>query len=56
MAFRTFEQPDISRRSLFRAGAYAAAGTALAGLPFGRELLAHDVSENWPNVAAMAKK
>ena len=56
MAFRTFEQTDFSRRALFRAGAYAAAGTALASLPFGRALLAHDVAENWPNVAAVAKK
>ena len=60
MAFRTFDTPaqlpEISRRSLFRGGAYAAGAVALAGLPFGRELLAHDVGTNWPNVAAMAKK
>jgi len=60
MAFRTFDNPaqvpDISRRSLFRSGAYAAGAAALAGLPFGRELLAHDVAEAWPNVAALAKK
>ncbi|MEO0418961.1 MAG: serine hydrolase domain-containing protein [Pseudomonadota bacterium] len=60
MAFRTFdnpaETPEISRRSLFRGGAYMAGATALAGLPFGRELLAHDVAEAWPNVAALAKK
>lgn len=60
MAYRNFADhtlsPEISRRSLFRGGAYAAAGAALAGLPFGRELLAHDVSEAWPNVAALAKK
>ncbi|NQX95258.1 MAG: beta-lactamase family protein [Erythrobacter sp.] len=60
MAFRTFDAPShstqISRRSLFRGGAYAAGAAALAGLPFGRELLAHDVAEAWPNVAAMAKK
>ncbi|EAQ30679.1 hypothetical protein NAP1_07865 [Erythrobacter sp. NAP1] len=56
MAFRTFEQPSLSRRSLFRGGAYAMAGATLASLPFGRALLAHDVSESWPNVAAMANK
>jgi len=60
MAFRTFDNPahipDLSRRSLFRSGAYAAGAAALAGLPFGRELLAHDVAEAWPNVAALAKK
>ena len=56
MAFRTFETADLSRRSLFRGGAYAAGAAALAGLPLGRELLAHDVAEAWPNVAALAKK
>ena len=48
--------PQFSRRALFRAGGYAAAGAALSTLPFGRSLLAHDVSEAWPNVSAMAKK
>ncbi len=56
MAYRNFEHPNLSRRALFRGGAYAAAGAAMASLPFGRELLAHDVSEAWPNVAAMADK
>ena len=60
MAFRTAQQSqivsDISRRALFRTGAYAAAGVALAGMPFGRQLLAHNVEENWPNVAAMAQR
>ncbi len=56
MAYRNFAQADISRRSLFRGGTYLAAGAALSTLPFGRELLAHDVSEAWPNVAAMAEK
>ena len=56
MAFRTFETADLSRRSLFRGGAYAAGAAALACLPLGRELLAHDVAEAWPNVAALAKK
>lgn len=56
MAFRTFENSTLSRRSLFRGGAYLAAGSALASLPFGRELFAHDVSESWPNVAALTRK
>jgi len=64
MAYRNFSAAtemgaltsDVSRRSLFRAGGYLAAGAALSGLPFGRELLAHDVSEAYPTVAAMAKR
>jgi CubicO group peptidase (beta-lactamase class C family) len=46
----------ISRRALLRSGALLAAGGALSGLPFGRALLAHDVAEDWPAVAAMANK
>jgi CubicO group peptidase (beta-lactamase class C family) len=56
MAFRSFDQPDLSRRALFRCAAYATAGATLATLPFGRQLLAHDVSTDWPNVAALAQK
>jgi CubicO group peptidase (beta-lactamase class C family) len=61
MAPRTFapqfDQTVVSRRSLFRYGAYAAAGAALTTLPFGRELLAmHNVDEAWPNVSALARK
>lgn len=48
--------PDLSRRSLFRAGGYAAGIATLSTLPFGRSLLAHDVSQAWPNVSAMAQK
>ena len=56
-AFNPFAvSPDFSRRTLFRTSAYAVAGAALAGLPFGRQLLAHDVGESWPHVAAMAEK
>ena len=46
--------PALSRRSLFRNLALAGAGAGLAGLPFGRELLAHNVAENWPNVAKLS--
>lgn len=56
MAYREFSQPVLSRRSLFRSSAYLAAGGALATLPFGRSLLAHDVSARWPNVAAEVTK
>jgi hypothetical protein len=61
MAYRNFENSTLSRRSLFRGGAYVAAGAAItaygAGLPFSSRLLAlHDVAEAWPNVAAMADK
>ncbi len=56
MAYRNFETLDVSRRSLFRGGAYIAGAAALAGMPFGRQLLAHNIDEAWPNVAAMAQK
>ena len=56
MAYRNFANPALTRRSLLNASGYAAAGAAFATLPFGRELLAHDVSESWPRVAALAEK
>ncbi|SMQ59313.1 CubicO group peptidase, beta-lactamase class C family [Altererythrobacter xiamenensis] len=56
MAFRDFSEPVLSRRALFRSSAYVAAGGALATLPFGRALLAHDVSSNWPNIAAAVEE
>ncbi|MEO1489747.1 MAG: serine hydrolase domain-containing protein [Pseudomonadota bacterium] len=60
MAYRSFNEPalapEISRRSLFRTSGYVAAGAALSGLPMGRSLLAHNVDESWPNVAALAKR
>jgi len=56
MTVTAFESAVLSRRSLFRGGSVLAAGAALSGLPFGRALLAHDVSEAWPNVAAMANR
>jgi CubicO group peptidase (beta-lactamase class C family) len=46
----------LSRRALFRQSALLAGGAALTGLPFGRQLLAHDVAESWPAVAAMANR
>ncbi|MCK0127919.1 serine hydrolase domain-containing protein [Erythrobacter sp. F6033] len=56
MAYRTFDNPEFSRRSLFRGGGYVAAGAALSTLPFGRSAFAHDVSQSWPTVAALADK
>jgi len=60
MATRNLEpgalSPQFSRRALFRTGGYLAAGAALAQLPMGRALLAHNVDESWPNVAAMANR
>jgi len=47
---------QLSRRSLIRSSALFAGGAMLGGLPFGRAAFAHDVSEDWPNVAAMADK
>ena len=52
MAFRDFDDVTLSRRSLLRGSAYLAASGALATLPFGRELLAHDVSASWPALAS----
>lgn len=46
----------LSRRALFRNGAFLAGGAALTSLPFGSQLFAHDVAENWPAVAAMARR
>ena len=56
MAFREFDSPQISRRSLLRGGGYLAAGGALTTLPLSGSILrAHDVGAMWPNVAAMTK-
>lgn len=46
----------LSRRALFHRTALLVGGAALTGLPFGRQLLAHDVAESWPTVAAMANR
>ncbi|WP_379920868.1 serine hydrolase domain-containing protein [Erythrobacter sp. R86502] len=56
MPFHEIASPALSRRSLFHRTALLAGGAAMTGLPFGRQLLAHDVAENWPNVAAMANR
>jgi len=56
MALQNFGAAALSRRSLFRSGAYLAAGGALASMPLGRALLAHDVSQQWPSVAALVEE
>ena len=56
MITRDLDVPALSRRALFRSGALLAGGAALTTLPFGRQLLAHDVGESWPNVAALANR
>ena len=56
MSLHNLAAPALSRRSLFRHSALFAGGAALTTLPFGRQLLAHDVAENWPTVAAMANR
>lgn len=50
------EAAVLSRRALLRGGTLLVGGAALSGLPFGRALLAHDVAESWPNVAALADR
>lgn len=54
--FATQASAELSRRSLFRSSALFAGGAVLTSLPFGRAAFAHDVSESWGNVAAMADK
>ena len=56
MESRALDAFALSRRSLIRGSALLAGGAALGGLPFGRALFAHDVSESWPNVAALADR
>ncbi len=51
MAFREFEAPQMSRRSLLRAGAWLGAGAALGGLP--GLALAQDAAAKWPAVARL---
>lgn len=56
MSAETLAASHLSRRSLMRFSALFAGGAALSGLPLGRMALAHDVSESWTNVAALADK
>ena len=52
MAVPAFTPSGISRRGLFRGGAYLAAGSALASIPFGRGLMAQGIDAAWPAVTA----
>ena len=52
MAFRDFETPQVSRRSLLRSGAWLGAGAALSGLP--GLAFAQDAAK-WPNVAKLVE-
>ncbi len=52
MAYTQFDEGGFSRRSILKGGALVAGGGMLATLPFGSALLAHNVSEAWPRVAA----
>lgn len=56
MAFREFDTPQLSRRTLLRGGAWLTAGAALAGNPMGRMALAQGGAANWQAVTAMADK
>jgi len=50
MAFRTFDQPDVSRRALLRGGMLLGGMAALGGGPFARAALAQ--GPTWPSVRA----
>ncbi|WP_120715937.1 serine hydrolase domain-containing protein [Tsuneonella amylolytica] len=51
MAFREFDTPQLSRRSLLRGGAYLGAGALVGGLPFAGAALAAETS--WPAVTKL---
>ena len=55
MAFRDFETPHLSRRSLLRSGALLGAGAMIGGLPFGRAAFAQ-AATRWVNVARLANE
>ena len=46
----------LSRRTLFRSGAWLSAGSLAAGVPGAAQLLAHDVDASFPAVAALADR
>ena len=55
MAFRTFEEANVSRRALLRGGALAGAGAMLASMPMGRAAFAQTAEARtgampWPGV------
>ena len=61
MAFRTFEEARISRRSMLRGGAFLGASAALAGVPMGRAAFAQAPMQAmgplpWPGVSAAVEE
>ena len=56
MAYREFDTPQISRRSLLRGGAFLTASAALASLPMGRQAFARTGSVEWTKVNAMVDR
>jgi CubicO group peptidase (beta-lactamase class C family) len=56
MTISNCEFSVMSRRTLLRQTALLVGGASLASMPFGSRLLAHDVAESWPNVAALADR
>lgn len=62
MAYREFDEINLSRRTLLRGGAVLGAGAALAGLPTGSGLLARtsaqarDLRIQFPTVAALVDR
>ena len=56
MAYREFDIPEVSRRSLLRGGAMLSLGAAFAGMPIGRMALAQSGPADWRNVAALVDK
>ena len=56
MAYREFDAPNLSRRSLLRGGAWLTAGAALSSLPLGRAAMANPMPVGWRNVGALVDK
>ncbi|GAA4041451.1 serine hydrolase domain-containing protein [Parerythrobacter jejuensis] len=52
MAYKDFQDAQLSRRSLLRGGAYLGGAATLASVPFGRAALAQVKPGPWENVAA----
>ncbi|MCA0904300.1 serine hydrolase domain-containing protein [Qipengyuania aquimaris] len=56
MAYRNFDDAQLSRRSLLRGGAWLTAGAAISGLSGGSMALAHSKSADWPMVSKLVDK
>ena len=56
MAYRNFDDAQLSRRSLLRGGAWLTAGAAMSGLPGGSMALAHSKAADWPMVSKLVDK